>query len=264
MKIAPRIKSLAAAILIIAFFVVLNLNGFLNPFKNFFYLISSPMQKKLLGAGSNASDFLAGILEINTFKNEIENLQIKNQQLISRIVGLEELKKENETLRQALNIGSEKEFQLELAYLVSKDASDDSLLIDKGIRDGIKKGLPVITKEKTLIGRIGEVYEDFSEVMLITNKKSSFDAQILEKDISGVVKGKGNLSLDLEFIPKEKEIIPGDVVVSAVLGHIFPKDLLVGEVKEVKKSDLEPYQRAVINPAFDLKGIGSLFIITNF
>jgi len=264
MKIASRIKSLIAAILIIAFFVVLNLNGLLNPFKNFFYSISSPMQRIFLGAGDRVSDFLAGILEIKTFKNEIEKLQIKNQQLISRIVGLEELKKENETLRQALNIGLEKEFQLELAYLVFKDASNDSLLIDKGLRDGIKKGLPVITKEKTLIGRIGEVYNDFSEVMLITNKKSSFDAQILEKDISGVAKGKGNLSLDLELIPKEKEVNLGDVVVSAVLGHIFPKGLLVGEVKEVKKSDLEPYQSATIKPAFDLKGIDSLFIITNF
>jgi rod shape-determining protein MreC len=264
MKFSSRIKSLIAAILIIAFFVVLNLKGFLNPFKNFFYSLSSPIQKNLWRAGNEVSGFLVGILEIKTFNNEIENLQIENKKLIKQIIGLKELKKENETLRQALNMGLEKEFQIKLSYIISRGVSQDSLLIDKGLKDGIKKGMPVITKEKVIVGRIGEVYEDFSEVILITNKNSSFDAQVLEKEIYGVVKGRGNLKIGFEFIPKEKEVLPKELVVSTSLGHIFPKGLNVGKIKEVKKSDLEPFQSAEIEPAFNLEGTDSLFIITDF
>jgi len=257
-------KYFTAAIIIIAFFVVLNLKGFLNPFKNFFYSLSSPIQKSFWEAGGEFSDFLAGILEIKTFNNEIQNLQIKNQKLISQLVSLKELKKENETLRQALNMGLEKEFQIQLAYLISKDTSQDSVLIDKGSKDGIKKGSPVITGEKIIVGRVGEVYEDFSEIILITNRKSSFDVQVLDKEIYGVAKGGGSLKIDLELIPKEKEILPGEIVVSTVLGHIFPKGLLVGEIKEVKKSDLAPFQTAEIKPAFNLEALESLFIISDF
>lgn len=264
MKITSKTKSIIAVILVVAFFVVLNVNGFLSPVKNFFYSISSSVQKKLWKNGGDVSDFLSGIMEAKTFKDEIQGLQNRNRELIAQIVSLRELKKENETLSQALGMGLEKEFQLKLSYIISKDVFEDSILIDNGSGDGIKKGMPVITKEKTLVGRIGEVYEDFSEVILITNKKSSFDAQISEKDVSGVAKGTGNLGISLELIPKEKEVLAGEFVISTVLGHIFPKDLLVGEIEEVKKSDLEPYQSAKIKPAFDLNGIDSLFIITNF
>ncbi|MCX6224767.1 MAG: rod shape-determining protein MreC [Bacteroidia bacterium] len=264
MKIPQKTKSIAVILLIIAFFYVLNLNGFLSPLKNFFYSISSPIQQKLWKSGINVSDFFSGIMEIKTLKKETEDLKIKNQELIAQIADLKELKKENENLRQALNIGLEKEFQLKLSNIVSKDVLEDSILITGGMKDGIKKGMPVITKEKVLAGRIGEVYENYSEVILITNKKSSFDAQISEKEIFGVVKGTGNSGLRLELIPKEKEVLAQDIVVSTTLGNVFPKGLLVGEIKEVKTSDLEPYQNAEIKPAFEFKRADSLFVIINF
>jgi len=264
MKITPKTKLVAAILLIVALFYFLNLNGFLSPFKNFFYSISSPIQKNLWNGGINVSQFFSGILDAKNLKKEIDDLNVKNQELTAQIAGLQELKKENENLRQALNLGLEKEFQLKLSYITSKDIFEDSLLIGSGSKDGINKGMPVITKEKILVGRIGEVYDNYSQVILITNKKSSFDSQISEKDIFGVVKGEGNAGLRMELIPKEKEVSPQDIVISTTISNIFPKGLLVGEIKEVKKSDLEPYQSAEIKPAFEFKMADSLFVITNF
>jgi rod shape-determining protein MreC len=264
MKISRKTKLLVAIFLIIGFFYFLNLNGFLLSFKNFFYSISSPIQKNFWNNGINISNFFSGITQASNLKKETDSLRIKNQELIAQIADLKELEKENESLRQALGLGLEKEFKLKLSYIVSKDILDDSVLINSGLQDGIKKGMPVITGGKTLVGRIGEVYENYSEVILITNKKSSFDAQISEKDIFGVVKGRGNSGLGMELIPKEKEVLVKDIVISTTLGNVFPKGLLVGEIKEVKKSDLEPYQSAEIKPAFELSMADGLFVITNF
>jgi len=264
MKITSKTKIVIVILLLIAFFYFLNLNGFLSPFKNFFYSISSPIQKNLWNKGINVSDFFSGIMEAENLKKETDDLKAKNQELIVQISSLQELKKENESLRQSLSLGMEKEFQLKFSYIVSKDIFEESLLIGSGLKDGIKKGMPVITKEKILAGRIGEVYDNYSEVILITGKKSTFDAQISEKDIFGVVKGQGNSGLRMELIPKEKEVLAQDIVISATLGNIFPKGLLVGKIKEVKKSDLEPYQSAEISPAFEFKSADSLFVITNF
>lgn len=263
-RFSSKLKIGIPIIFLIIFFLILNLTNFSDGIRNFFYLVSSPAQKTLFKTGDNISSFLSGIMEIGTFKKEIENLHLKNQELIHEIINLKDLKKENEALRDALKIGLEKDFKIEMANLTSKDISQDIILIDKGEKDGILKGMAVITPQKVLVGLISEVYDNFSDVILITNKKSSFDVKIVDKEIYGVAKGQGNVKLSLEFLPKEKEISRGDLVETSALGGVYPKGLLVGEVNEVKKSDVEPFQTAEVLPTFNLKKLDILFVIKDF
>ena len=259
-----KLKSGLFFVLIIIVFLLLNLTGFSKEIKNLFYLISSPVQRTFWQIGESSSDFLVGVFQAKTLKKEAEQLYLKNQELINQIASSQDLKEENQILREVLGIGLAEDFQLLLGRTISKDISQDSILINKGAKDNVSSGLPVVTSQKVLLGRIGEVYKNFSEVILITNKESSFDAKVSEKKIYGVVKGKGNLKLFLEFIPKEEEILQGELVTTAVLGGIFPSGLLVGSIKEVEKSDIEPFQTAEINPSFDLKTSDYLFIIREF
>lgn len=264
MKLPLKLKITLGSVLLIVFFIVLNLTATDKEIKNFFYIISSPIEKSFWKAGDGISDFLLFFLKLKILQEENEDIYLKNQELVSEIILLKELKKENQDLRDVLNIGLEKEFQLNFARVIGRDVFQDSILIDNGSKDNISKGLPVITKEKVLLGRIGEVYENFSEVILISNKKSFFDAKISEKEIYGLVRGKGNSALYLDLVSKDKEISEGNFVVTSALGGNFPQGLLVGSIKKVKKSDIEPFQTAEIEPGFDLKKIESLFIITNF
>jgi len=264
MKLSPKLKIRIIVVFLITFFVVLNLTGFSKEVKNFFYLISQPFQKTFWQAGDRVSDFFEMITEIKNLKKENEELLLKNQELLAKIALLEELKKENEILREALDIGLEKEFKLIFSQVIGKDIDQDSLLINKGSNNGISKDFSVITQQKVLVGKISAVYSNHSKVMLLTNKESSFSGKIQEKDIDGIVKGKGNLRLFLDLILSDVEIFPGDIVLTSALGGIFPRGLLVGEIKEVKKSDIEPFQQAEIKPAFDIKELKSLFIITNY
>ncbi len=264
MKPVLNLKIILIFILFVVFFVVLNLAGFSKPVKNFFYSFSQPIQRTLWKTGNDVSDFFGGILEIKILKKELGAVYLENQALRGQIAASAELKKENEDLRSALNIGLEKDFELELAQITGKDVSQDSILVDKGSKDGILKGFPVITSQKILLGRIGEVYENFSEVILISNKESSFSAEIQDKDASGIVKGEGNLRLYFALIPKNKEILEAELVVTTALGGIFPKGLLAGEITEVKKTDIQPFQTAEIKPSFQMDELDSVFIITQF
>jgi rod shape-determining protein MreC len=229
--------------------------------KNFFFKISSSSQKVLWDAGENVSDFLAGFFQREYFEKKASELEFKNQELLGRIVSLENAEKENISLREALGVGLKKDFKLEFCQIINKDISQDSLLVDKGSENGISEGLPVITSQKVLLGRIGKVYSNFSEVILITNKDSTFDAAVSEKDIYGVVKGEGNMKLFLDLVPKEKDISAGDLVSSAALGGIFPRGLLVGQIREVEKIDVETFQKAEISPSFILESLREVFII---
>ena len=276
MRLSPRSKIGTALVLLVVFFVVLNLTGFQKEVKNFFYLISSPIQEAFWRVGDRISDFFETVTEIKNLKTENEEFKLKIQELLAENIALKEFKKENEILRTALEIGLEKDFELILAQVIGKDISQDFILINKGLKDGISKDSPVINQQKVLFGKIQEVYDNFSKVMLITDKKSSFDAKILapyqtegfgagsDSEIYGIVKGKGNLQLYLDLIPQDKEIKEGDLIVTTPLGGIFPSGLLVGKIKEVRKSDIEPVQQAEISPLFDIKETEYLFIITNF
>ncbi|MDP1538957.1 MAG: rod shape-determining protein MreC [bacterium] len=264
-KLYQNIKKIIAVLLLLAIVVVvLNFTGVSKNIKNFFFLISSPIQKSFWQAGKNVSGFAAGILEARILKKEIDNLHFENQELLSQIVALKELKKENETLREALGLGLEKEFELMVVRVINKDISQDSILVDKGGKDGVLSGWPVITGQKVLLGKIGQVYDRFSEVILISNKESSFGAKIPEREIDGIVKGKGSFNLYFDLIPREKEISEAELVITSVLGGVYPQGLLVGEIKTIRKSDIEPFQTAEITPLFNVKNLDYLFIITSF
>lgn len=257
----PSKKKKILIIGLLGILLILFLNFYQKDVKNFFYLISSPIQKILWKIGERTSVFLETIGEIKNLKKENEELKLKIKEILAENATLRELKKENEVLKTALGIGLEKEFQMVLAQVIGKDISEDILLINKGLKDGIENNLPVVTAQKTLVGKVIEVYENFSKVILISNKKISFDGKVSEREIYGMVKGRGNFKLNLELVPKDKEIKEGDLVVTSAMGGIFPAGILVGEIEKVKKSDIEPFQEAEIKSIFDIKNLEFLFVI---
>lgn len=238
-------------------------NFFQKEVKAFFYSVSSPFQKVLWKVGDNCSNFLTSVIWVNTLRKEKDDYCQKNNELLAEIEQLKELKKENESLKSALGIELHKEFELAEAHIISKDVSQDYIMIDKGSSGGIKKDMPVITAQKVLVGKIVEVFDNYSRVVLISNKESSFDAHIKEKNISGIIKGKGNMEVFFDLIPQDKEVLENDVIVSSNLSGFFPPNLLVGQASGVKRNDVESFQQSGVNLAFNIKDIDYLFIIIN-
>jgi rod shape-determining protein MreC len=88
--------------------------------------------------------------------------------------------------------------------------------------------------------------------------------EIGEEKITALARGQGNFKAKIELIPKEKEISPGDKVFTSALGHNFPKGILVGEIEEIKESDISGFKEANLKPYFEFKNLGYLFVILNF
>jgi len=239
----------------------LNSSSFSGNIRSFFYSLSTSSQEWLWEKGDNVSDFWVSVFKTEVIKKENERLILENQALVIENINLEYLKEENEVLKTAFDIKLQEEFKLEISQVIAKEISRDYLIINKGSKDGIRFGFPVITEEKVLVGKIIEVYENTSRVQLSTAKDNSFDVEVLERDIYGLVEGEGNLTFSLGLISKEKEINIADKVITSVLGGNFPKGLLVGEVQRVNSSDVASFQEAELNPSFNIKELNYLFII---
>lgn len=248
-------------ILLIALLFVFSLNLFSKEVRSFFSAVFSPFQSFFWNLGDSSSDFLSGVFRGAALKEKNIRLGSENFKLLQELLSLQDIQKENEQLRKALSLGIEKEFSIISSRIIGKDPSQDILFLDKGSRDGVQEGMAVITPEKIAVGKIGEVFGNSSRVILLSHTASSFDAKIVKEGIVGVVKGQGRYRALLDLIPQESKVVPGDVVVSASLGGIFPKNLLIGEVQEIKTSNTKSFQQATLSLFFDVRKVDLVFVI---
>lgn len=256
-------KKAKTAILIFLILLILLFSLTGNVIKNFFFLHSFSFQKKLWNWGSGSSGFLASILKANVLEKENQKLREENARLLQQTGVIHQLQEENKMLREALGLNLQKEFQLKLADVISCNILENSIFINKGSNNGIKKGMPVIDERKVLIGRVKEAGDNFSQVVLISDNSSSFPVE-LNSGVIGIAKGQGKPEISLEKIPHNAEIKEGDPVITNSLGGIFPKGLIVGKVKEIKKTDVSPFQTVKVSVLFDLNQLKSVFVITQY
>jgi len=254
-----RFKILFFILALIILFLVGKFFG--KEIQNTFHLICSPLEKYLYEAGENSGDFFKGLLRVKKIETENQDLKKANFKLLFELEKLEGLEKENADLRKALDLKREKGFELEITEVVSKDSAD-FLTLNKGKENGISENMPVITPEGVLIGKTEEVLSNFSFVKLITFPGQAFEIKIA--DTLGKAEGKGDLNLEFDLVPKDKEIVKGDKVFTVGLTKIYPKGLLVGEVEKVENNPAEAFQKGSIVPYLRELSLNRLFIITNF
>jgi rod shape-determining protein MreC len=153
-----------------------------------------------------------------------------------------------------------------LTEVVARGLREEKIIISGGNDQGVEEDMVLITEEKVVVGKVAEVYEDFSRVSLISSPLLSFDVDVIggERRISALAEGDANLKVKLKFLPKEKKIEIGDKVFTSSLANIFPKGLLVGEVTEVREDNLSSLQEVIVEPSFKRSLFNHLFLIENF
>ena len=252
------------------------LNIFQVPIKNCLNIVSMPVEKVFWKGGESTSVFFSSLFNSGSLATENENLKNENQSLLTKITDLQAIKKQ---LADARTMASAEPFQgrdftYVMAGVMGLNASEDVITLDKGYDDGLSAGMPVVSGQKVVFGKISKVYKNFSEVLLISNKSNVLNVKIQNiisestadspADIFGVTRGSGNLGIYLDLVPIDSNINKGDIIVTSALEGVFPKDLLVGKVAETNKNDLKPFQTIKIDPFFDIKGAENLFIITDY
>ena len=263
----PKSFRLILIIVIILLLIGINL-FFISGLKNGFYFLSANFSRFLWKTSNSISAYFKGIISISDLEKENLALKQENSFLLFKANKAKALEQQNELLRIAVGSNKETHFSLEVADTISKDTDKDFLLISGGLDKGIKKGMPVVTKDLVLVGSVEQVFPNFSRVKLITSASSIFDVEIknknIEEETSGIAKGKGDLQLNFDLVPNDKKIQVGDYVFTVSLGGCFPKGLLVGRVKKVEKNDVKSSQKGTIEPYFLRDQLETLFVIKNF
>jgi len=135
-----------------------------------------------------------------------------------------------------------------------------SAIIDQGKVHGVKEGLPVLAPQG-IVGRIVEVYPEYSKVMLIVDRKSSADAMVQRTRVRGMLKGKGGNRAALEFVPKSADVQVGDLVLASGLVGLYPKGLVFGKVTAANKKNPGVFQEIEVTPNVDLSTLEEVLVV---
>ena len=197
------------------------------------------------------------------------NLGKENRMLREKIAQLQEenhrmkeMKLANERLRQLLQFRERNSPSMIGAEVMGRDPSSwfKSVTIDKGDRDGVKKGMAVISPTG-VIGQVLKVAPDYAVVLLITDYNSAVDCIVERSRAKAIVEGKGENRCQLKYLLRAEEVAVGDIVVTSGLAGNFPKGLMVGEVQKVDKKGHGVFQYAELVPSVDMTRLEEVFVI---
>jgi rod shape-determining protein MreC len=230
----------------------------------------TPVQDHLSNLANDFNDLVQTFRDVQELRRRNEELQSLADSLMIENVRLKELESENETLRQLLQFTqANPTYSYRAAEVVGHVIGQDPsnllryIIIDIGTGDGVAKGMPVVT-DRGLVGRIVEASSRSSKVLMITDVSSSVNAIIQSSRATGIVEGKADGGLVMKYIPQPVTVNIGDIILTSGLGATFPKRLVIGQVTDIHKRDIELFQQAEIKPTVDFERLEIVLIITNF
>ena len=104
-----------------------------------------------------------------------------------------------------------------------------SAIINLGTLDGIVEGWAAMDG-LGLIGRIAGVGKNTSRVLFLTDTSSNIPVLIKPSNQRAILSGDNSIEPNLLFIENNKQIQPGDRILTSGDGGVFPANLLIGQV----------------------------------
>lgn len=180
-----------------------------------------------------------GVRDQFTSRSELlaENERLKAEQLLMqrRLQKLATLTEQNVRLRELLNSSALVDDKVLVGELIGVDPNPftQRILIDKGEKDGVFQGQPVLDASG-LMGQVVEVMPYTARVLLLTDTTHSIPVQVNRNGLRAIAVGTGNPErLELRYVADTADIKEGDLLVSSGLGQRFPAGYPVAVVKEV-------------------------------
>ena len=209
------------------------------------------------------------MMEKNDLYEKYKKLKNKEEQVDSVISQNENLQNEIDKLKETLDLNTVLSDKAYLnATVISRNIGYwyDEITIDKGSKNGIEKGMAVVTP-KGLIGQITKVSNYSSTVKLLSNENMSDKISVKIKVEEGYVYGliskydsKTN-TYTVEGISENVDILKGANVVTTGMGTNFPSGLMVGKVKRVTTDNFDLSKVVEVEASVDFDDLDYVTIL---
>ena len=224
-------------------------------------VVLAPMASGLSRIGDVVDRGWALVTEIGRLRTENRRLAAEVARLREENARLQDAAQEAQRLRSLMAV-RQQSFRTVSARVIGRDPSHwfNTLLIDRGPRDGVRRNDPVVTSEG-LVGHVIEASGGWARVLLVLDPRSAIGVLVGRSRDAGVAEGQGQPMLRVKYLSRDAEIQPGDQVVTAGLGEIYPRGLVVGTVVDVSRGEGDLFREALVRPAADLNHLEEMVIL---
>ncbi len=149
-----------------------------------------------------------------------------------------------------------------IADIIGYDASNfrKSIIIDVGKKQGVSVD-DVAVFGNALVGRISAAGRSSCRVTLIADPASNVPSRFIESRTQGIVQGTADGTCIMKYVPRQTEVYKTDEIISSGIGGIFPKNLFIGSVVEVKQKNANLFKSIKVQPRVDISRIEHVLVI---
>lgn len=223
---------------------------------------------------SYIAGFFEDVRELKSVYEENERLKKSVSQYARESADYNRIKNENKHLQELLKFTEEQKQRYEYEYRpvnvlsVNQDPNNQTLVIDRGAKHGIRMNMTVTSLEG-MVGVISHVGNFTSTVKLLTTldpldaKRQQIAATVSNKDTFGIIESydKKTKKLKMTRIPEEDPVKKGDLIVSSGNGGVIPRGMIIGTVDKVEVGEFGLTRTATITPAASFQDWKTLLVV---
>jgi rod shape-determining protein MreC len=250
-SVPAEVKLVLLGLLCVVLLVVDAHSSMLNPVRQGLSLFMYPVQRIVM----IPRDVVALVHDYTNaarmLQQESDDLRRQRIELSQVVTNAAQLNTENAQLRRLLGVLEQRPgyptVVVEVLYEPAT-AYRRRLVFNKGSRDGIAPGMPVID-EGGLVGQIIRVTPFTAEAAMLTDEQLAIPVQILRNGLrliafGSTVPGK----VEIRYFSSDADIREGDVLVTSGVGGGFPAGLSVATVQAVERDAASGFARALAEP----------------
>lgn len=221
-----------------------------------------------INTANNAVD--AALSKITDTARKIQLTDEENKKLREEINKLvteqqenREILLENSRLKEILNLKkSEKKF-IAAARVIARGSQrwSNTLLINKGARDGIAKDMAVMTP-KGLVGKILLAEKNYSTVLLLNDVNFSAAVRLEASRTEGIISGSGRKICLLRYVTYDYQVVQDEKVITSGLDAMFPANMPIGSVSKIIKDGSGIFQYIEVAPFQDMYQIEEVAVVS--
>ncbi len=193
---------------------------------------------------------------------EVAKLEQENRQLRTLVAELEEYRQQDQrltTMSQFSDIYGLESISGEV--LSTSSGWDRTATVNRGSADGVRVGMGVMSS-CGLYGMVESVTSNTCVVRLINDANASVSAMVQNSRAHGIMHGAYDGTLTLEYVPIEKAVGEGDVVITSGSGGSYPRGILIGTVRTIETDSSKLYHRITVDPIYSIDSCEEVLILT--
>ena len=258
-----RVKVTVFALLSIALLVVDARLHALSAVRQVAATVLYPFQMAALAPRDALANMGTYFSSISALQKEVRELKSQQVAMAQAMQQAQLQMAENAQLRRLMDAREHLPVHSMMSEILydARDPSTRRVVLDRGSRNGVKLGLPVIDNAG-VVGQVTRVFPFTSEVTLLTDKEQAIPVQVLRNGLRSVAYGRGQSGLlDLRFVAPNADIQVGDVLVTSGLDGVYPAGLAVAKVIQVESVAQGAFGRVVCQPLAGIDRHRQLLIV---